>query len=266
MRDVFSMWKETKMVVLVALCAGLYAALLIPFKALVLIPGITEIRPASVLPVVFGLLFGPAGAWGVAIGNLIGDFFGSFGIGSLFGFFGNFAFAYVPYKIWRNLGITPKRDPEPDLKSFQKIISFIVAASLGAFACALIIGWGLDLLNMVPFIALAGIIALNNVIPSVIIGIPLTILLYPRVKKWDLLWSDILAKEDLPPMGARQKLGAIVMTISILFGWFGGFMAATGVGQAFLNSAMAVEGAGAISIALIGGAGCCGLLVSSVMQ
>jgi energy-coupling factor transport system substrate-specific component len=69
MSEVFKMWKETKMVVLVALCAGLYAALLIPFKALALIPDITEIRPASVLPVVFGLLFGPAGAWGVTIGN-----------------------------------------------------------------------------------------------------------------------------------------------------------------------------------------------------
>ena len=95
MKDVFSMWGKTKMVVLVALCAGLYAALLIPFKGFVLIPGVTEFRPASALPVVMGLLFGPAGAWGSAIGNLIGDFFGSLGVGSLFGFFGNFIFAYT---------------------------------------------------------------------------------------------------------------------------------------------------------------------------
>ncbi len=75
MKEVFRMWKNTKMVVLVALSAGLYAAILIPFKGFVLIPGITEFRPASALPVVLGLLFGPAGAWGSAIGNLIGDFF-----------------------------------------------------------------------------------------------------------------------------------------------------------------------------------------------
>ena len=98
MKEVFSMWGKTKMVVLVALCAGLYAALLIPFKGFVLIPGVTEFRPASALPVVMGLLFGPAGAWGSAIGNLIGDFFGSLGVGSLFGFFGNFIFAYVPIR------------------------------------------------------------------------------------------------------------------------------------------------------------------------
>ena len=38
--------------------------------------GVDEVRPANVFPFVFGLLFGPAGAWGAAIGNLIGDFFG----------------------------------------------------------------------------------------------------------------------------------------------------------------------------------------------
>ena len=58
MNEVFTMWKKTKMVVLVALCAGLYAAILIPFKGFVLIPGVTEFRPASALPVVMGLLFG----------------------------------------------------------------------------------------------------------------------------------------------------------------------------------------------------------------
>ena len=124
MKEVFSMWGKTKMVVLVALCAGLYAALLIPFKGFVLIPGVTEFRPASALPVVMGLLFGPAGAWGSAIGNLIGDFFGSLGVGSLFGFFGNFIFAYVPYKIWTNLGLVPKGDLEPCVTTHRKAAAY----------------------------------------------------------------------------------------------------------------------------------------------
>jgi energy-coupling factor transport system substrate-specific component len=154
MRDVFAMWKNTKMVVLVALSAGLYAALLIPFKGFVLIPGITEIRPASALPIVLGLLFGPAGAWGSAIGNLIGDFFGTLGIGSLFGFVGNFMFAYVPYKLWINLGLISKEDREPDLKTGRKILAYVVVSILGSAACALPIAWGLELLGMVPFAAL----------------------------------------------------------------------------------------------------------------
>ena len=36
------MWKYTRMVVLVALTAAMYAAVLIPFKLLPIIPGITE--------------------------------------------------------------------------------------------------------------------------------------------------------------------------------------------------------------------------------
>ena len=97
MREVWRMWRYSSMVVLTVLTAGLFAAILIPFKGIPLIPGITELRPANVIPLVFGLLFGPAGAWGAAFGNLIGDFFGTLGPGSFFGFWGNFLAAYLPY-------------------------------------------------------------------------------------------------------------------------------------------------------------------------
>ena len=88
MKEVFTMWRHTQMVVLVALSAAIYAAVLIPLKGFPIIPGAIEIRPANVFPFVFSLLFGPAGAWGAAIGNLIGDFFGTLGLGSIFGFMG----------------------------------------------------------------------------------------------------------------------------------------------------------------------------------
>ena len=42
------------MVVLTAICAALYAAILIPFKVVPLIPGITEFRPANARPSLFG--------------------------------------------------------------------------------------------------------------------------------------------------------------------------------------------------------------------
>src|SRR6056297_1525447 len=251
MKEVFSMWKSTKMVVLVALCAGLYAALLIPFKSIVLIPGITEVRPASALPVVMGLLFGPAGAWGSAIGNLIGDFFGSLGIGSIFGFVGNFMFAYIPYKVWDNMGLVNKNDKEPDLKSGRKIWAFIVAALGGALGCALIIGWGLEVLGMVPFAALGAIISLNNSIPSIVLGIPLLIVLYPRIKKWDLMWTDILHPEDMPKTGATARMGSIVMYVGVMFGLLGGLAVAAGAtGQELFSFAgQAGEGTSVILVA-----------------
>ncbi|HYE80986.1 MAG TPA: QueT transporter family protein [Clostridia bacterium] len=266
MKDVFKMWKQTKMVVLVALCAGLYAAVLIPFKGFVIIPGITEFRPASALPIVFGLLFGPAGAWGSAIGNLIGDFFGSIGIGSAFGFVGNFLFAYVPYKLWHNLGMLGEGEKEPDLKSGKKVFAYVVVSIFGAVACALFIAWGLDLLNMVPFAALGTIISLNNSIPSIVLGIPLLIVLYPRIKKWDLLWTEIMPEEDLPKGGKVARLGAVLMVVSIVVGMGGGLMAAFGANQAVFSAGFAAGGAGTMGVCLIAGLGSIGMLVTGAMQ
>jgi hypothetical protein len=104
MRDAVVMWREPRMVVLSAVCAAIYVAALLPFKFLVIFPGLAEVRPAAALPVVFSFLFGPAGAWGSAFGNVIADVMGGmFGPGSLFGFVGNFLYGYLPYKLWRAL-------------------------------------------------------------------------------------------------------------------------------------------------------------------
>jgi energy-coupling factor transport system substrate-specific component len=104
MGELFRMWGNTRMVVLTAISAALYAAILIPFKVVPLVPGITEFRPANAVPVVCSFLFGPAAAWGAAFGNLIGDFFGGLGPGDVFGFFGNLLYGLVPYHVWRALG------------------------------------------------------------------------------------------------------------------------------------------------------------------
>ena len=105
MKELITMWKNTRMIVLMAVSAALYAAVLIPFKvALPIIPGFTEVRPANVIPIICSLMFGPAAAWGSAIGNTIGDFFGTLGLGTFFGFIGNFLYGYIPYKMWQAFG------------------------------------------------------------------------------------------------------------------------------------------------------------------
>ena len=58
MAELFRMWSNTRMVVLTAICAALYAAILIPFKVVPLIPGITEFRPANAVHPV-GRIFPP---------------------------------------------------------------------------------------------------------------------------------------------------------------------------------------------------------------
>jgi energy-coupling factor transport system substrate-specific component len=60
----------------VAVTAFFYVVVLVPFNYYHLeISGIA-VHPAAVVPVVFGILYGPAAAWGFGIGNVAGDWFG----------------------------------------------------------------------------------------------------------------------------------------------------------------------------------------------
>lgn len=118
MRDAVVMWRNPRMVVLTAVCAAMYVAVLVPFKFLVIFPGLAEVRPAAALPVVFSLLFGPAAAWGSAFGNVVGDMLGGmFGPGSVFGFIANFAYGYIPYKLWE--AVAEDRDVGEELKAWR---------------------------------------------------------------------------------------------------------------------------------------------------
>jgi len=193
-REAITMWKYTRMVVLVALTAAMYAAALIPFKLLPIIPGITELRPANVFPVICSLMFGPAGAWGAAIGNLIGDLMGgTYGLGSYFGMLGNFLFGYIPYRLWR---ILTTKEPGT-CWSPGMLVRYLYVTLLASIACGVVVGWGLDTLGLVPFHVLALLISMNNFITAGILGPLLLPVLYQRVKQWGLTYQDIMSPEDL---------------------------------------------------------------------
>jgi energy-coupling factor transport system substrate-specific component len=233
MREVWRMWNYSGMVVLTVLTAGIFAAILIPFKGLPLIPGHTELRPANVIPVVFGLLFGPAGAWGAAFGNLIGDFFGTLGVGSFFGFWGNFLAAYLPYKVWREL-------PPGELR--RHLLRFVLAVLLGAWACALVIGFGLEAFKLLPFVLIAPAVFLNNAVVVLPLAPFLLKLLAPRVSRWDLYWTEQMDPEDRRP-GPAPRLG---MALAWL-GAGGGFLGGLGMAFGFI----AIPGFPGLTVALL---------------
>jgi energy-coupling factor transport system substrate-specific component len=204
-RDVVDMWGNTRMVVLTAISASLYAAILIPFKVLPIIPGVTEFRPANAVPVVCSFLFGPAGAWGAAIGNVIGDFFGGIGPGDLFGFVGNFLYGLIPYKVWEAL---TDRDPLPETPAMW--LAFIGTILLASAVCALVIGWGINLLGFVPFSVLANIIVMNDFLVAVVLSPFLLAVIYPRVKRGQLLYRDVMHRPTRPRWSRRLGLGLVI--------------------------------------------------------
>jgi energy-coupling factor transport system substrate-specific component len=219
MKEVISMWRHTRMVILVALSAAIYAAVLIPFKGgIPIVPGITEIRPANVFPTVFGLMFGPAGAWGSAIGNLLADLLGgTLTWASVSGFFGNFMLGFIPYKLWGAIGLVPARDISQNVNSRRKLGAYVIVAVVSSAGCAMIISWYLDLVGLIPFAFLAIVITVNNLIAQLGLGPPLLLLLYPRVKRWGLVWTDIMKPEEVSG-GFFRFAGAALMIIDAVGG------------------------------------------------
>ena len=236
MKEIFTMWRHTQLVVLTALSAAIYAAVLIPFKGFPIVPGFIELRPANVFPVVFGLLFGPAGAWGAAIGNFIGDFFGTLSIASVAGFVGNFFLAYLPYKMW-GYYFRGDENMEQNVNSGKKLAVYIALAILASTVCALIIAWFIALLGLVPFAAGLMLIISNNAIMAIVLGPVLLLALYPRVKRWGLLWTEIMEPEEVSASRLR-----VVGNVLVWVGGIGG--AATGLVLSFTGAAPMGAGVG----------------------
>jgi energy-coupling factor transport system substrate-specific component len=215
--DLFSMWRNTRMVVLTAICAALYAAILIPFKVAPIIPGVTELRPANALPIVCSFLFGPAGAWGAAFGNLIGDFFGGLGPGDLFGFAGNLLFALAPYAVWDAVTGAP---PVP-ARRVRWWALFVAVVVLAGMLCATVIGWGLGMLGFHPFTVVGSAVLVNNLVAGVALAPVLLGLLHPRIGRAHLLYHDLLGVRPRRSV-ARRALGIALLVAGTLAGFTAG--------------------------------------------
>jgi energy-coupling factor transport system substrate-specific component len=228
--DLFAMWQETRLVVYAAVTGALYFAVLVPFKWAVVVPGLSEIRPGVALPMCLSFLFGPAAAWGAGIGNFIGDFFGMLGPGSLFGFFGNFLLAYAPYALYRGL-IGPV---SPTKAGWKGPVAVAFGLVVGAFACATFIAWGAHWIGLVPFGVLAPVIALNNSLVGLVLGLPLTLLILPRAERWGVSYYDVLDDATARP-APTAKLGAVLFAVGAIGGWLIG-MGLTFVGGAQVSA------------------------------
>jgi len=172
-----------------ALAAAVYGGSLIATGGIPVIPGFTWVRPGNALAPLFGVLFGLPGSIGVAIGNFLADAFaGYLSVGSIGGFFGNFALAYIPYKLMR----------DQTFRSGRSIIEFYVYAVLiSNVVCSLVISFWLDIME--PVVGLprplvwgwfAPFVVFNNAFITSIVSPILGLILYPAIKSRGLHWTD----------------------------------------------------------------------------
>jgi energy-coupling factor transport system substrate-specific component len=217
------MWRNTRMVVLCAITAALYAAVLVPFKVVPLIPGVTELRPANAIPIVCSFLFGPAAAWGSAIGNMIGDFFGGVSPGDIFGFFANLVYGWAPYKMWEVIG----GNESPIARSPLGIAKYVLACLCASILCADLVGFGDAVLVLRPFSLLGNVIIFNNMASALVLSPFILAAVYPRVRKGRMLYKDLMP--ELKPRSRSAQIAGLLMLMTGEVGaWAAGNLLAIG--------------------------------------
>ena len=149
-----------------------FAVLGAAFKVMTLVEGLTEIRPANAIPLIAGLLCGPAGALGCAAGNLIADLFGSLSRASVLGIIGNFIAAYLPWRLWHALS-----NEKPNVHTYKNLALYTVLSFVSALTVAWILGFGLELFFNRWIENIYRYVFLNNFAFSLGLGLPLFIVL-----------------------------------------------------------------------------------------
>jgi energy-coupling factor transport system substrate-specific component len=208
MHELRAMWRNTRMIVLCAISAALYAAVLVPFKVVPFIPGVTELRPANAIPIVCSFLFGPAAAWGSAIGNMIGDFFGGVSPADSFGFIGNLAYGYIPYKVWSVIAARHS----PIEGTWTSRGAYFFSCLLASTLCADFIGFGDNVLAIRLFYLLGNVVILNNMMAALLLSPFILRAVYPRVARGKMLYKDVMPELKVAPR--PQSLAGFTMLLA----------------------------------------------------
>ena len=118
---------------------------------------------------------------------------------------------------------------EQNVDSGKKLGVYVAVTILASVVCALIIAWWIELLGLVPFTVGLISITSNNAIMALILGPILLLALYPRVKRFGLLWTEIMDPEEVSAP-RNQTLGNVLV-------WVGG------VGGAVVGLILSLSGA-----------------------
>jgi hypothetical protein len=200
------------MIVLVSLCAVVYAAAILVFRT----PPPWSVQLVAMLfPIPLSLFFGPAVAWALPIGATASDLVsGYIQIGSLFGLGGNFLMGFLPYALWTRLKPLATGSREVILKSSRDWMLFGLVTTVSGCACSVVIAWPLHWLGLVPFQFLVLLIGVQNIVLG-LLSAPLVILAYPRIRAMGMLWWDTALQNELDdPDRLMGVFGAWLVAVS----------------------------------------------------
>lgn len=174
MKELFEVFKSKRHIAEMCVSALIFFLIAIPFKMLfALMPGVTEIRPANMVPPVLGLLLGPSAAWGISIGNLISDIMGgSSPFVCISGFVTNFFYAYIPYKMWYSIRLGHEEITMPSVNTLSGLLKFIYVVfvdSVVTTSCLMLI---FEAAGFQAASSSAVLLFFNNFDFTILLGIP----------------------------------------------------------------------------------------------
>jgi len=166
MHELAAVWTDRNGRLWIVTTALFYVLVLIPFNYLGADLFGIPLRPAALLPVTLGILFGPAAAWGLGIGNIVGDFFGgSWSAMSIFGFLINVLIPYLSYRLFHRLmkGRTIRRD-------YRTIAGFLAVSVVVVCSCMALLAVCGTLFFDRPFLSKLISYESNNLFWAIVIG------------------------------------------------------------------------------------------------
>ena len=153
---------------------GAYIVVALPFKAMNLIPGFTDIRPVQALGPVYGVFFGPVGCLAAAVGNLVGDIADhALRWTSIAGFATNFIGPYLLWLFWTRVSRTPfsLRTPRDLLRQCLALVAMAAVEDAILAPSVALVYPEVD----IRFFAVS--VFCNTAAFPIVIGIPLSILM-----------------------------------------------------------------------------------------
>ena len=156
------------------LLLAVYLVFAIPFKAMCLIPGFTNVRPVSAFSTIYGVFFGPVGCLAYACGNLVADIIdNALRWSSLAGLSANFLGPCTIWFLWKRYGRHPfALRTIPDLLFHTLVI--VLAALLQVAIITPSVAYTYPEVDAVLF---ACIVLGNETLFPIMLGIPMAIVL-----------------------------------------------------------------------------------------
>lgn len=153
---------------------GIYLVVAVPFRAMALITGFTDVRPVTALAPVYAVFYGPLGCLAVGIGNLATDAVsGYLRWTSIAGCLGNFLGPLAVWFFWTRLSRAPFA-----LRTCRDLFRHVLAVTAMALVETVVIAPAVAIVYPdVDAAYFALTVFLNTTAFPVVLGIPLAILL-----------------------------------------------------------------------------------------